>query len=248
MLTFAPSSSKSHENPMSTPLVAAEGKTDLIKLPADQLLAKFGSGGHKPGSGSAAALLGLLSCKLIQTVVTLSNGRSDYQGVKDQLTLANQDVTSDIEPILLHAVEADSTQFDRVIMARRLRDSEVDPKRKKVLAENALAELREATEIPISIAENCLKLAEKALTVFDLGFRGARGDSGVAISSALSGASGSISIIYLNLTSFKGSEWAIQTRKKADDLAEHTHRLQSELVKRLGELRQEVINREPDGG
>jgi hypothetical protein len=31
----------------------------LSKLPIDELLQKFGAGGHKPGSGSAAALLGL---------------------------------------------------------------------------------------------------------------------------------------------------------------------------------------------
>lgn len=54
---------------------------DLMTLPTDQLLSKFGSGGHKPGSGSAAALLGLVSCKLAQTVVSLSAGRDQYVGV-----------------------------------------------------------------------------------------------------------------------------------------------------------------------
>ena len=83
---------------------------ELIKLPADKLLNKFGSGGHKPGSGSAAALLGLVSCKLLQTVVTLSNGRDQYKGVEAQLTLANQNVVDDIEPILMAAVQEDSVQ------------------------------------------------------------------------------------------------------------------------------------------
>lgn len=218
---------------------------DLIKLPADKLLNKFGSGGHKPGSGSAAALLGLVSCKLIQTVVTLSNGRDRYKGVEAQLTLANQNVVDDIEPVLMAAVQEDSVQFDKVISARRLRDAEADSKRKRQLAEQALSELRTATEIPIRIAEHCLELAESALVVFDLGFKAARGDSGVAISSALSGASGCISIIYLNLTSFKGSEWAIQTREKADSLSERTQKLQLELFSRISRLQGEVIEREP---
>lgn len=218
---------------------------ELIKLPADKLLNKFGSGGHKPGSGSAAALLGLVSCKLIQTVVTLSNGRDQYKGVEAQLTLANQNVIDEIEPILMAAVQEDSAQFDKVITARRLRDSETDQKRKRQLAEKALSELRAATEIPIRIAENCLELAENALVVFDLGFKAARGDSGVAISSALSGASGCISIIYLNLTSFKGSEWAVQTRKKADALSERTQKLQMELFNRISRLQNEVLEREP---
>lgn len=218
---------------------------ELIKLPTDQLLTKFGSGGHKPGSGSAAALLGLVSCKLLQTVISLSSGREKYQGVEQQLTLANQDILEDIEPILRTAVQEDSEQFDRVIESRRSRDAEKDSHKKRQLAEKALSELRVATDIPIRIAEACLLLADKALVVFDLGFKAARGDSGVAISSALAGASGAISIIYLNLTSFKGSEWAIQTRQKADELNVRVQRLQVQLADRIARLQQEVLDREP---
>jgi formiminotetrahydrofolate cyclodeaminase len=220
---------------------------ELIKLPTDQLLTKFGSGGHKPGSGSAAALLGLVACKLTQTVVSLSAGRDQYQGVEAQLTLANQDILEGIEPILLSAVQEDSEQFDRVIGARRLRDAETDKTRKRQLSEKALGELRVATDIPIRIAETCLHLAEKAIVVFDLGFKAARGDSGVAISSALAGASGAIAIIYLNLTSFKGGDWAIQTRKKADDLSLRTQALQVQLLERITRLQQEVVRREGQG-
>lgn len=219
---------------------------ELIKLPANELLDKFGSGGHKPGSGSAAALLGLISCKLIQTVVTLSAGRDQYKGVEAQLTLANQDVCDGIEPVLLAAMQEDSVQFDKVIIARKIRDSAPkESKERRQLADNALNQLRMATDIPLRIAEVCLDLAEKAIVVFDLGFQAARGDSGVAISSALSGASGAISIIYLNLTSFKGSEWAVQTRQQADELSARTQKLQMELFNRINQLQSEVIQREP---
>lgn len=217
---------------------------ELIKLPTNKLLNKFGSGGHTPGSGSAAALLGLVSCKLIQTVVTLSDGRDQYEDVKDQLTLANQNVTSDIEPILMADMQEDAIQFNKVIIARKNRNNEADPKKRKQMAEKALLELRVATEIPIRIARSCLRLAEEGLVVFDLGFQSARGDSGVAISSALSGASGCISIIYLNLTSFRGSEWAVQTRHEADNLSKKTRDLQMALFKRIDRLQTEVLERE----
>lgn len=219
---------------------------ELLTLPTKDLLDKFGSGGHKPGSGSAAALLGLISCKLIQTVVTLSNGRDQYKGVEAQLTLANQNICEDFEPVLRQLVEDDSIQFDKVINARRLRDSaEPETKERRQLAEQALTELRVSTDIPIRIANVCLELAEKAILIFDLGFKAARGDSGVAISSALSGASGAISIIYLNLTSFKGSDWAIETRKKADELTARAQKLQMELFNRINQLQGEVLQREP---
>ena len=216
----------------------------LINLPTDQLLTKFGSGGHKPGSGSSAALLGLVACKLIQTVVTLSAGRDQYQGVEAQLTLANQDILDGIEPVLLAAMQEDSDQFDRVIALRNQRNAETDKVKKRQLAEQALSELRAATEIPIRIAETCIHLADRAMLVFDLGFKAARGDSGVAISSALAGATGAISIIYLNLTSFKGSEWAVNTRKKADELSKHAQQLQADLLERILRLQKEVLDRE----
>jgi formiminotetrahydrofolate cyclodeaminase len=204
-------------------------KQALISLPTSQLLTKFGSGGHKPGSGSAAALLGLIGCKLIQTVVSLSSGREQYKGVEAQLTLANQDILDGIEPILMAAVQEDSEQFDKVIGSRRLRDLATEKVERRHLSELALAELRAATEIPLRIAEACLKVAEKGLVVFDLGFKAARGDSGVAISSALAGAAGSLSIIYLNLTSFKGGEWAIDVRQKADAISLRVQALQVQL-------------------
>ena len=219
----------------------------LITLPTDQLLSKFGSGGHKPGSGSAAALLGLVACKLLQTVVTLSAGREHYKGVEAQLTLANQDIITDVEPLLLSAVQEDSEQFDRVIVARRLRNRATDKTERRHLSETALAELRQATEIPLRIAEACLKLVEKGLVVFDLGFKAARGDSGVAVSAALAGASGSLSIIFLNLTSFKGGEWAVGMRQKADEHALRLQALQLELLERIARLQTEAVAREGQG-
>ncbi len=216
----------------------------LIKLPAEQLLTKFGSGGHKPGSGSAAALLGLVACKLIQTVVTLSAGRDEYQGIVPQLTLANQDILQGLEPVLVKAIQDDADQFDRVIKARRLRDKTTDKAERKQLAERALEQLRLATDIPIEIARVCLQVAEKGFIMFDLGFRSARGDSGVAVSSALAGASGALSVVYLNLTSFKGSEWAVRTRKIADELFQQSQALQIRLFERIELLRAQVLARE----
>jgi hypothetical protein len=82
------------------------------------------------------------------------------------------------------------------------------------------------------------------MLVFDLWFKAARGDSGVAISSALAAANGAISIIYLNLTSFKGSEWAVNARKKADELSQRAQQLQAGFLERILRLQKEVVDRE----
>jgi formiminotetrahydrofolate cyclodeaminase len=57
---------------------------ELIKLPTETLLGKFGLGNHVPGSGSATALQGLLSAQLISTVINLTSSekhRNKYQSV-----------------------------------------------------------------------------------------------------------------------------------------------------------------------
>ena len=50
--------------------------SNLLDLKANILLDKFGKGGHVPGSGSAAALMGLLAAKLLATVSTLTLSRA----------------------------------------------------------------------------------------------------------------------------------------------------------------------------
>ena len=100
---------------------------DLSRLPLEELMRKFAAGGHKPGSGSAAALLGLISCALTKTVVGLSRDRSEYQDSWATLDRIGTAVTNEIEPALWQAFDADSDQFEKVIVARRARDNEQAP-------------------------------------------------------------------------------------------------------------------------
>lgn len=60
---------------------------DLLNVTTEKLLEKFGAGNHKPGSGSAAAFQGMLSAKLLVTVISLTNElkrRDNYQNGSSQ--------------------------------------------------------------------------------------------------------------------------------------------------------------------
>lgn len=68
---------------------------NLLDLPTKELLKKFGSGNHKPGSGSAAALQGMLSAQLMRTVIDLTNDekrRSKYAQSLPQLLQIYKDI------------------------------------------------------------------------------------------------------------------------------------------------------------
>lgn len=213
---------------------------DLSKLPLEDLLGKFASGGHKPGSGSAAALQGLVSCALAKTVVELTRNRSKYRQVHAKLDSIKDKIANEIEPVLWQAFAADSKQFGKVIDARNARDREQEPFERWKLARRALKELYEANEIPLLIAEKCLLLAQHAATIFDIGFEAARGDSEVAIDAALSAVTGSVSIVYLNLSSFSGDAKAVDHLNRAVAIEEQANILKLELQGKINGLKSDA--------
>jgi formiminotetrahydrofolate cyclodeaminase len=215
----------------------------LLLLPANQLLEKFGAGNHVPGSGSAAALSGILAAKLCLAVAKLTLRKLDYEGVSPEMNFIKEKLEK-LEPILYSAFQKDSEVFDEVIIARRSRDKETDPKKRKQFSNQALNKLREATEIPLEICTVCHEICDNALLLFDIGFKSARGDSGAAASSALSGAYAALFICYLNLKQARKSRWSIEVRKKCEDLLLKTNKLQVELFSRVINLRNEGL--EPD--
>lgn len=208
----------------------------LIHLPTAQLLEKFGAGNHKPGSGSAAALQGMISARLIQTVIALTSDPkrpARYAPQISNLLKIQTALESRIIPSLERAFQDDSDQFDRAIQLRKRRDNELDSMVRKELADQAAAALVPATEIPVQIAKDCVELARFALFVFDNGFQSALGDSGVALNAAISGISGSLSIVELNLQHFGPSDWAAGIRASREALITELDELTAEARKRL---------------
>jgi formiminotetrahydrofolate cyclodeaminase len=152
------------------------------------------------------------------------------------MQVISEQLRSVFEPDLARLFQDDSDVFDRVIQLRRARDDATDPAARRRLNETHLAELRLATDIPVRVSRTCLSVARSGLIVFDVGFRAARGDSGVAISSALAGANGALCVAYLNLTQFRSAEWSITTRQTCDELLAQSQSMQTELFGRVARL------------
>jgi Zn-dependent peptidase ImmA (M78 family)/formiminotetrahydrofolate cyclodeaminase len=174
---------------------------------------------------------------LLKTVIGLSKDRESYKNARAELISIEISITEEIEPALWKAFEDDSIQFDKVIKARRARDDAKEPGEHRLNARKALSALHSATDILLIIAEKCLLLAEKAAFVFDKGFQDARGDSGVAISSALSGATGVISIIYLNLGKFRGDSRSITLISRTEKLEKRADLLNIEFQSKVFKLK-----------
>lgn len=219
----------------------------LLDLKTDELLAQLGGGKHVPGSGSAAALLGLIACKMMQTVITASRRNLVTGGSLAQLEYIDKMLAERDEPLFREAVQKDAEQFDQYFQAKEAAKqksiSEADRKR---LGAIALEKLKPATETPLNIARQAIDTAERGLLVFDLGVRHTRGDSGVAVSAALSSCSGALFIVYLNLLRFREGEWAQKVRSEADGLSLRYQRLQIEQFTRTLRIQSEGVTAQPN--
>lgn len=187
---------------------------NLIDLRTNKLLDKFGAGNHKPGSGSAAALQGMLSAQLMKTVINLTINKRKFKPFVSKLKEINEAVENRIYPALEKCFQEDSELFDLAIETRRKRDQELNRRKKIDLTNEALEKLKPSTEMPIEIAKLCVELAEYGFYIFDHGFEAVRGDSGVSINSAHSAIGGCLNIIDLNLTSFPTNEWTDHIKEK----------------------------------
>jgi formiminotetrahydrofolate cyclodeaminase len=215
----------------------------LLDLPAGTLLEKFGSGGHSPGSGSAAALMGLLACRLIQTVAALSLRKEKYRQHYPKIELIALSIKDRKEPALRDLFQRDAEAFDKVFRARVARDGALQgSSERRRQSELALDYLREATSIPFEIASYCVGLIDDGSAMFDFGFKSARGDTGAAISAAVAGAMAAVFVINLNLRSFRGSDWARLQRKKCDDLHDLLTKKQLDAFQRVMQLKEDDVS------
>lgn len=202
----------------------------LIKKTVEELMEKFGAGNHKPGSGSAAAFQGMISAKLISTVISLTaeeKRRHLYSQYIHELLDFQEEIENRIYPELADLFQLDSEQFDKTIKLRIARDNEKDEATKNQLRRQALEELKIAIDIPFKIGILCTELAEISAYVFDNGFTSARGDSQVGLSGAISALAGCIAIIRLNVLSFNSDEFEYcqSVVSKVNNLGSAYHRL-----------------------
>lgn len=229
---------KNHQQQV-IPLIEKEdaGDTNYLELKTSELLDAFGKGNHIPGSGSAAALSALISIELMKTVLQLSLSKDGYKGKWEEFNFILNTIIEDFKPKLIDLFNRDSKEFHKVSYLRRLRDkAEIGSKDREKYRREAVEQLRVATDIPIEVCEISFKLLNYGLPLLDNGFRGAKGDSGVAISNLLSAISGSLFVIFLNLKTFKDSKWKEEKMNKAVDLAKQYSEIQKKSFAKVIEM------------
>jgi formiminotetrahydrofolate cyclodeaminase len=190
---------------------------NYLERPTNKLLDNFGSGNASPGSGSAAALMGLLAAKLTITVCIKSIEYEKDESKRKTFEYIKTQIETSIEPKLKELFENDAQDFNRVVELWRERAVETSVSKKTAISREANDLLEKATDYVFEIMDLCMTLIDHAVVVFENGWPTVRGDSGAAISAAMAGVSSGIFVTNLNLKTLKGRKFAQKNISKCDD-------------------------------
>lgn len=213
----------------------------LIEKTLGELLKDFGHGGHKPGSGSAAALQGLFSAQLIVTVIRVTKRKLAYKIIVPELEKIELEIHNRIYPELEQLFQKDSEVFDEVMKLRKAYRKENNALRRNALELDLEEVTKSATKLPIKIAQFCKELSNFALYLVDNGYKDVRGDSGVALSGAVSSIVGCLSIKNLNLLSITDDKWIDQITPQINRLKSEYNQLSTKVIDRVSVLESEVV-------
>lgn len=217
------------------------GKTgELLERSTKELLADFGAGKASPGSGSAAALMGLLAAKLLVTVCDKSETKKECRANYRVLAYIKQQVEA-IEPRLVELFEKDAREFDEVVALRVARDAATSPKEREKLSKQSQDLLETATDNAFHIIDLCLKLIDHAVVVFRAGWHAVRGDSGAAISAAIAGVMSGIFIANLNLKTLHGRKYAADNIDRCEGVYKELSSKQAEAFSCVTSLNAEAL-------
>ncbi len=196
-------------------------------LTVKQFLDVLASKEPVPGGGSGAALGGALAAALVSMVCNLTIGKKGYEAVEPQM----RDLLARTEAIraeLPQLLEADTQAYSQVMAAYRLpRSTEAE----KQAREAAMQErLRQAAEVPFTIAERCSQVVGLALPAAKMGNKWAVSDAGVGALLGEASMHSALLNVEINLASIQDAGYIAEMRKRVATLVGTTVETKAQVM------------------
>jgi glutamate formiminotransferase/formiminotetrahydrofolate cyclodeaminase len=169
-----------------------------------------------PGGGSAAATSGAMAAGLASMVASMSRGKKAYLQYESQLSEAIGRLAQ-LREELKSAIDADAESYNIVMKAYKAAKESVD-------GDTAIASaLREATSVPLGVAERVVEVAQIATKLKPITNPNMKSDLTTAIALAKAALEGALANVDINLDSLnkdspKDEAFVNETRKRAADL------------------------------
>lgn len=198
----------------------------LIDMPAKEMLELFGKGIGMPGSGCVAAFSALSGVHLLVSVCKLTTSKERYASVHEDIARIQSELENIYIPRLAAVMDDDAAAVKEMLRYRILRDKETDDAEKEEYRQQAIEQLKRATDTMTDLCGTCLDIIPMALEVYDIGLKSARGDTAVVLSNLLSAAASGLYTVLINVKNAKGGDWAAATRAETETFFGRLHEYQ----------------------
>ena len=187
----------------------------LTLKPIKSFLDELASSAPAPGGGSVAALSGALGAALISMVSNLTIGKKKYVGVQEEIT-ALLEKSESLRDELSDLFEEDVAVYTRLSQTMKMpRDTE---EQKNIRTEAMGKALKEATDVPLRVAEACVSVMGLCRPAAEMGNVNAVSDVGVGILMAEAGLRSAALNVLINLGLIKDDKFVSENRKRLDAL------------------------------
>ncbi len=162
-----------------------------------------------PGGGSASAAAGAMAAGLATMVASMSRGKKAYLQFESQLSEAIARLTP-LREELKAAIDADAASYDSVVKAYKAA-RQADANSSEAMIEAAL---KEATAVPLSVAEKSHEISNVANSLFFITNPNMKSDLTTAVALARAAITGALANVDINLASIKDEAFAQQIRTR----------------------------------
>jgi len=205
----------------------------LANLSITEFLEKTASKDPVPGGGSAAALGAAIASSLSEMVANLTVGRKNYTAVEDEMKAISKQA-ADFRDKLIGYIDKDSDAYQQVIQAFKLPKNTEEEK--NIRARAVQEGLKEATRVPMCVAEDAFKIIELAGKVVEKGNRNAVTDGAVAAMMARTAVLSALYNVKTNLSQIKD-------RSFVEDVTGRVKFYETEIEKKEQKIRSKVVQR-----
>lgn len=205
----------------------------LANLSIREFLEKTASKDPVPGGGSAAALGAAIASSLSEMVANLTVGRKDYTAVEDEMKAVSKQA-ADFRDKLIGYIDKDSDAYQQVMQAFKLPKNTEEEK--NIRAQAVQEGLKQATRVPLQVAEDAYKIIELAGKVVEKGNRNAVTDGAVAAMMARTAVLSALYNVKTNLNQIKD-------RSFVEEVTGRVKFYETEIEKKELKIRSKVVQR-----
>ena len=202
----------------------------LANLNIIDFLEKTASSDPVPGGGSIAALSAAVAASLAEMVANLTIGKKEYAAVEAEMKTISTEA-SQYRDKLIKDIDKDSDAYKQVMSAFKLpKGSEKERK----LREQAIQKgLKQASRVPLNVAEDAFKIIGLAGKVVKRGNKNAVTDGAVAAMMARTAVLSALYNVKINLGSIKDNSLVDEVSKQVKYLEAEIEGKEKEVLSKV---------------